>query len=323
MGRLKEATENQELAERTKPRSLEDLMKANWHKIEAVMPKHMSSERLFQLAVSTVRHDPKLAECDITTLMSCLMRCSALGLEPSSVDGLGRAYILPFWNSKTNRREATFILGYKGMIDLARRSGEIKDISARTVHEGDVFEYEFGLDERLVHIPGKGPRTPETMTHSYMVCHFTNGGHFFDVMTKEEVDGIRERSKSPKSGPWVTDYLAMARKSPTRRSFPYLPVSVEAQMAAAADETSGGYTQDIAPVFAGALPDNEASAAVEAEEITTTGDDTADRISEETFVPRRATCTKCGHSVEVAADATLEDLASVACCEEPAYEWES
>ena len=133
------------------------------------------------------------------------------------------------------------ILGYKGMIDLARRSGEIRDISARAVYEGDFFEYEFGLNEQLKHIPAQdNERTPNKLTHVYMVCHFKDGGHYIDVMTRSQVNAIRSRSKSGSSAysPWSTDYEAMACKTVIRRAFKFLPVSVEAQKAAATDEAT-------------------------------------------------------------------------------------
>lgn len=214
------------------------LLKRAWPRISAVMPKHMNPDRMFQLAISCYNQTPKLNQCTPETVLSCLMKCSALGMEPSAVDGLGRAYILPFFNKKTGRMEATLILGYKGMIDLARRSGEIKDISARVVHAGDEFEYEYGLTEGLRHVPSTEPVDGRPMTHVYMVAHFKDGGHYMDVMSKAEVDTIRKRSKSPNNGPWVTDYEAMARKTVIRRAFPYLPVSVETEQDVAADDTT-------------------------------------------------------------------------------------
>lgn len=313
MGKLKDTVEEKGMAKAAQP-TIADIMKSQWGKIEAVMPKHMSSERLFQTAVSAINHDPKLAQCDIKTILSCLMRCSALGMEPSSVDGLGRAYILPFRNK--GRMEATFILGYKGMIDIARRSGEIMDISARTVHAGDTFDYEYGLNESLRHIPGEGDRTADTMTHVYMVCHFKDGGHYIDVMTKAEVNEIRARSKSPDSGPWVSDYLAMARKTVIRRAFPYLPVSVEAQSAAVSDETSGGYTAELS-VLDLPEPQETPQEPIEVDEVP------AEPESAPEGHPSRAVCRKCGYVTdEVTPDATLEDLqAAATCCDAPKYGW--
>lgn len=251
MGELATKAKNQQLQAADPRASIKCLLESQWSKIEAVMPKHMSSERLFQLAISAINQTPKLAECDPATLLSCVMKCSALGIEPSAVDGLGRAYIIPRWNSKTRKSEATFMLGYKGMIALARRSGEIKDISARAVYQGDTFEYEFGLDEKLRHVPlNRRHSEGEKPEFVYCVAHFKDGGHYFDVMTAAEIEAIRKRSSAAESGPWVTDYEAMAKKTVVRRAFPYLPVSIEAQSAAIADETVPDYRGVLDPVVA-------------------------------------------------------------------------
>jgi recombination protein RecT len=206
------------------------------------MPKHMSGERLYQLAVSAINTTPKLAECSPQSLLSCVMKCSALGLEPSAVDGLGRCYILPYRNAKTQGYEATFIIGYKGLIDLARNSGKIKSISAHPVYAGDDFHYEFGLHEDLRHVPMDAcDKTDANLTHVYAVAQFTDGGHQIDVMTKAEVDAIRKRSKASNNGPWATDYAAMAVKTVIRRASKTWPMSTQAREAVAADETTGGY----------------------------------------------------------------------------------
>ena len=236
MGAITQA--KQEIQQHRQAEGFDVLLKKYWPRISAVMPKHMNPDRMFQLAISCYNQTPKLNNCTPETVLSCLMKCSALGMEPSAVDGLGRAYILPFKNKNTGKMEATLILGYKGMIDLARRSGEIKDISARVVHAGDEFEYEYGLTEGLRHVPSTDPIDGRPMTHVYMVAHFKDGGHYIDVMSKAEVDSIRKRSKSPNNGPWVTDYEAMARKTVIRRAFPYLPVSVEVESAVAQDDTT-------------------------------------------------------------------------------------
>ena len=236
MGQIEKAAESAQLQ---KPKTtFEQTLKRYWPRISAVMPKAMNQERMFQLAVSCYNQTPELAQCSPQSVMSCLMRCSALGMEPSAVDGLGRAYIIPFNNRKTGRKEATFILGYKGMIDLARRSGQIRDISARAVHDGDEFRYEYGLNEDLVHIPSTEPVEKRPMTHVYMVAHFKDGGHYIEVMSKSEVDAVRGRSRSSKSGPWVTDYEAMALKTVIRRAFRMMPVSVEAAQAVQVDDTT-------------------------------------------------------------------------------------
>lgn len=318
MGKLANRAQGAQLQQASPQRDMQDLIRSNWHKIENVMPKHMSSERLYQLAISAINVTPKLMECPPASLLSCIMKCSALGMEPSAVDGLGRAYILPFYNGKTRRTEATFILGYKGMIDLARRSGEILDISARAVYEGDEFEWEFGLNETLRHRPSPTARhTPDTLTHVYMTCHFKDGGHYIDVMSKQEVDAIRKRSKAADKGPWVTDYEAMARKTVIRRAFPYLPVSIEAQTAAASDDTSGGYVEMLTarPVIEATESDVETVEPVEASEPETDGE-APHRSSDGT---REAVCANCGERYEMG-DGETVDTITFECCPSPKWQ---
>ena len=342
MGRVAEIATESHLTESTPQNGIQTLLSKNWGRIEAVMPKKMSAERLYQLSVSAINTTPNLARCTPASLLSCVMKCSALGVEPSAVDGLGMSYILPYRNKikGTNefQYEATFILGYKGMIALARRSGEIKSISARAVYEGDLFDFKYGLEDLLEHIPGN---EKENLTHVYMVAHFMDGGHHIEVMTKEDIEAIRKRSKARDGGPWVTDYEAMAKKTVIRRAFPYLPVSIEAANAAAADETDGGFVPqicfapvvenpilDIAPVVENSVIEVSPSKQEQKndqnmlENETETVKARAKNDSKTTGLPRKAFCKSCGNIQEnVSIDASLDDLNQFLCCDKPGYEW--
>ena len=246
MGQLAQATQGQTLAAAKPAQDFKSLLKSQWNKIAEVLPQNMSSERFFQLAVSAYNSEPKLAQCSTISVLSCVMKCAALGLEPSAVDGLGRAYILPFRNKKTRSFEATFMLGYKGMLQLARNSGEIKSISARAVYDGDVFHYAYGLNEDLTHEPR---HLSNTLTYAYCIAHFKDGGHYFVVLSREEIEKARQSSQAGNSGPWATHYDMMAMKTAIRRAFPYLPVSTQAQEAAASDETTPDYGGVLNPII--------------------------------------------------------------------------
>ena len=243
-------------------------------RLSQVMPRNVSPERFYQLAVSAYNSVPKLSQCSMQSILSSLMRCASLGLEPDAVDGLGRMYVVPRYNSKTRAMEATTVLGYKGMLELARRSGGLSDISARAVYEGDSFDYEFGLDERLSHVPSPEPKEGRELAYVYCVARFRDGGHYIDVMSRSEVDAVRRRfhtgrdGKLEDFGPWATDYESMARKTVLRRAFPYLPVSAEAQSAAASDETAAPLPVAVAEVVA-----EEPVAAPEPEEVAADGED--------------------------------------------------
>jgi recombination protein RecT len=194
--------------------------------IARVMPKHMDVDRLLRIALTTIRTNPQLLECTIPSLLGAVMQAAQLGLEPGL---LGQCYIIPYG------REATFIIGYKGMIDLARRSGNIKSIYAHEVYSNDEFEYEYGLHPSLTHRPVMNERGE--FIGVYAVAHFMDGGYQFEFMSKEEIDRRRMRSRSYNSGPWVTDSEEMAKKTVIRHMFKYLPLSVEIMRSAAQDET--------------------------------------------------------------------------------------
>ena len=262
MGQLAQAVQGRNLQKANPAADFKGVLASQWPKIQEVLPKTMSPERFFQLAVSAYNSEPKLAECSVVSVLSCVMKCAALGMEPSAVDGLGRAYILPFRNKKTHGMEATFILGYKGMLDLARRSGEIQSISAHPVYEGDVFEYSYGLNESLTHVP---QHKSDKLIYAYCVARFKDGGHYFNVLSRKDIEAARKASKAGNGGPWVTNYDAMAVKTAVRRAFPYLPVSIVAQEAAAADEQTPNYMPVLAPTITTNAPESEPQPELEPE----------------------------------------------------------
>lgn len=259
MGQLARTAQNRQLQampndQERKQQFMTALEKA-WPRIVASMPKHMTPDRIFQMYQSTLSREPKLRECTLNSVLSCFMKCAQLGLELSNADGLGKAYIIPFFNKNNNEMEATFLIGYRGMLQLARNSGEIKSMQAKAVYDGDEFHYQFGLHEDLVHIPAeKRPRNAK-LTHVYFIALFKDGGHQLDVMTRDEVDAVRSRSKSKNSGPWVTDYEAMAIKSVIRRAFKMLPNSadVKEEVQQHVDAYTPDYS-DILPSSPGGLP---------------------------------------------------------------------
>jgi recombination protein RecT len=213
-----------------------------------VLPKHMTTDRLLRIALTTIRTNPKLLECSIPSLMACVMQAAQLGLEPGL---LGHCYIVPYWNKKTGSYEATFLIGYRGMIDLARRSGNIQSIRAHEVYTNDYIELTYGLEENLKHIPwhmrtdGKFD-SPGEFRGAYVVAHFKDGGHYIHYMPKHEIERHRERSKAANEGPWVTDYMEMAKKTVVRSAWKWLPISIEiAEKVARSDEQVHRDIQDV------------------------------------------------------------------------------
>jgi recombination protein RecT len=193
--------------------------------------------------------------------MGAVVQCSQLGLEPNTP--LGHAYLIPFEKKRkdgnqwvTDKVETQIVIGYKGLIDLARRTGQEISISAHAVHANDHFDYAFGLDEKLEHRPARSNRGP--VTEFYAVAKLVGGGHAFDVMSAEDVNEIRDASQNYKFARdksktvWGQHYEEMGRKTVLRRLFKYLPVSIELASAAAIDDIgAGGRSQALDTVLDG------------------------------------------------------------------------
>lgn len=201
-------------------------------RMNASLPRHLTADRLIRVAITAISKNPRLMECTQESLLLALMEAGQLGLEPNGV--MGQAYLVPYFNKKIGGYEAQFQPGYRGLIDLARRSGEIQKIEAHVVREGETFSYSRGLTPDLTHVPSLDAAAP--MTHVYAIAWFTNGVQpTFEVMTRAQVEAIRKRSKSANEGPWVTDYEPMARKTVVKQLSKWLPLSPEAEAVIEAD----------------------------------------------------------------------------------------
>lgn len=198
-------------------------------RVAQILPKHLTADRVLQMAATTIHRNPTIAKCTPTSLLGAVMQASLLGFPP--VDALGYCYFVPYG------KDVQFQIGYKGLVDLARRSGKVKDVYAEIVREGDVFEAEFGLERTLKHKPTFDTSKP--VTHAYAVCHYSDGGYSFVVLSKAEIEKLRLRSpmqKGAPSGAWATDYEAMAKAKALKQLAKYLPLSLDQVAAVATDE---------------------------------------------------------------------------------------
>lgn len=199
--------------------------------IGRALPSHISTERFTRIALTLVRQNPMLLQCSQQSVLGALMLAAQHGLEPGP---LGLSYIIPRWNRKTGTHEANFQIGYKGILELARRSGQCAMIDAEIVGENDEFYYEKGLNPTLRHVPSDDD--PGKPVRGWAAATFTNGGSAFKVLSVKKIEEYRKRSQSPNQGPWVTDWDAMACKTVLLRLAPFLPLSPEAHQVIAADE---------------------------------------------------------------------------------------
>lgn len=208
--------------------------------LAAALPKHITPDRMIRIALTCYRMTPKLRECTQESVLGAVVQCAQLGLEPGL---LGQAYLIPFkkkWKDASGwheQLECQFMPGYRGLIALARRSGEVTSINAELVHENDEFELTLGVDPKIVHKPKlDGDRGKVRLV--YGVAKFKDGGYHLEWMSMAEVQRIRSRSKAKDDGPWVTDENEMIKKTLVRRMSKYLPMSVEMVAAVTASDAA-------------------------------------------------------------------------------------
>lgn len=231
-GAISKSTANK--ATKTKSTTIKDYIMQMQGEIEKALPKVMTPERFTRIALSAVSNNPQLGGCTPMSFLASMMNAAQLGLEPNTP--LGQAYLIPFKNKGV--MECQFQIGYKGLIDLAYRSGDVKTIMAQTVYENDVFEFEFGLEPRLKHVPAKQDRGE--LTWFYAVFKLVNGGEGFEVMSIDDVKKhVRKYSQSYNSSfsPWKNNFEEMAKKTVIKKVLKYAPLKTDFIRAVAEDET--------------------------------------------------------------------------------------
>lgn len=237
------AVAESQAAEQPKPGSFPALIATFRDEIAVVLPRHLNADRMARIALTEFRRTPKLANCDPKSVFAAIVIASQLGLEPGL---MGNGWLIPYGT------ECQFIPGYQGLLDLVRRTGRVKRIEAHVVHDLDEFKYRAGTDPILVHEPYLGEDSAGPPILAYAVAEFTDGGFHVEVMTRREIERIRDRSqnvisaaKYGKKTPWDTDPEEMWRKTVLRRICKYLPKSPELATALALDDAASRGSQGL------------------------------------------------------------------------------
>ncbi|MCK4298271.1 MAG: recombinase RecT, partial [Planctomycetes bacterium] len=272
----RQATNRSTAVEKAQPPSiiqstqnLHDMLYERMGEFERAIPKYVNIERLFKVAVIAHSRSPELLQCTRESIVLALMDCGQLNLEPNGI--LGEAYLIPRQNGKLTEKfgmrivEAHFQPGYRGLVKLARNSGDIAYIDARPVWPGDFLEFERGSKPFLRHVedPDNADRTDDGLVKVYSMAYFREISILpsFVVMTKKQVEKRRARSAFPKSDMWVNWYPEGAIKTAIRNHVKQLPASAELQAAVAIDEAAeigqAMRLSEISPDYSGQLPHAE------------------------------------------------------------------
>ena len=227
---IQNKTNEKAVAEGKKPMTLKGYVQQYIPEIEKALPScGVTAQRFARLMTSSLSGNPKLMNCTPMSFIGAMMTAASLGLEPNT---LGSCYVIPYG------KDATFVLGYHGLLELVYRSGMVKTVEAHEVYEKDFFEYEYGTESKLVHKPLMNGDRGNVI--AYYACYTTkDGGYGFAVMSKDDVENHRKKfskTSSPDS-PWNTNFDSMALKTVLKRCLKYAPLSTELQRNIQQDET--------------------------------------------------------------------------------------
>ena len=224
------AIQNQVATTSNNKKSMQQYIKSMEGEIAKALPSVITPERFTRMVLSAISVNPKLGSCTPQSFLGAMMNAAQLGLEPNTP--LGQAYLIPYGNS------VQFQIGYKGLIDLAYRSGEVELVQAHIVYENDDFECEFGLEPKLVHKPADKNRGEAVKV--YAMFKTKSGGYGFEVMSMDEVKKHAEKfSQTAKSSssPWKTNFEEMAKKTVLKKCLKYAPMKSDFVKAVVQDET--------------------------------------------------------------------------------------
>jgi len=206
-----------------------------------VMPDGLDPRRFIRATLTAITRNPELMACTPESLIIAVFEAAEIGMVPTG--SLNRAWLVPQRTNvapkgapKRYEVHAELRIGYQGLADLMRQSGRVTSIESRAVFGGDTFLVGYGTDPQITHVPAFGDVEPDKMTHVYAVAVLPNGQRVFEVMTRSQIDGIRARAPGSNNGPWVTDYIQMARKTVVRRLANSMPLTPQAQAAIERDD---------------------------------------------------------------------------------------
>jgi recombination protein RecT len=183
-----------------------------------------------------IAKSPTLQRAHPASVLKAVWDAANLGLEPSGI--LGEGYLVTRWNRELQAHEAQFQPGYRGLAQLARRSGQITAIDWAVVFDEDEFSWAEGTSPSITHVPARTRDERSQPTHAYAWARDLHGQVYIAVLDRAEIEHVRSKSPAKNSGPWVSDWPEMAKKTAVRRLCKKLPLSPEIQRAVALDDAA-------------------------------------------------------------------------------------
>lgn len=204
---------------------------------QLALPKHIDVSKFIRVAQTVIKTNPALQKCTPTSIYAGLLKCAQDGLY---IDG-STAALVPFGDT------AQYMVMLQGILTKIRNSGLVSSIMPEIVYENDTFEYY--IDENgkhFKHVPNfDGERGEIKLVYS--VAKLKDGDVFVEVMSKADVEKVRQSSRSKNSGPWVTWWSEMAKKTVVRRQAKYLPNSTDLESMFKSDDDIEASSREVSP----------------------------------------------------------------------------
>lgn len=205
------------------------------HDLLAVLPPGMDPKRFARVSLLAVAKNPDLLSCTPGSIIRSVIEAAEVGLEPTGM--LNRAWLVPFKNEDSGKKEAQLMIGYQGYADLMRDGDSRRRVVAEVVYEGDHFKVIKGTEEpRIEHEPAFQTEDPAKITYAYAIIFYPDGTNQFEVMTRQQVELIRAKSRQRNGPTWTQNWAQMARKTALRRLSNYTPLTARAIEAIARDD---------------------------------------------------------------------------------------
>jgi len=224
-----------------KPTSMQKWIESREDMIKEALPKGYDVKRMVRIVVGALRQNPNLIQCTPISFISAVMQSIQLGLEPNTV--LGHAYIIPYWNSRLQVYEAQFQRGYRGLLDMAYRTGQFIEIYAKEVCRGDEFDYMLGTESWVKHRLGKRKYDKSgNPIVEYVYAEYKNikGGRHVVVWSREMLDRHKDRyspaAKKDKFSAWNVNEISMYKKTTLKDLLNYADISIEFRRQLQTDE---------------------------------------------------------------------------------------
>lgn len=225
---------------KAQPMTMQDWIRKSEKQIAKALPSAITPERFARMAMTAVTMNPDLGQCTPESFIGAMLQAASLGLEPNT--SLGQAYLIPY-NNRNGQKEAQFQIGYRGLIELAHRSGDFQSIEAHVVYANDDFEYEFGLEPKLKHKPAMADRGE--IVWVYAVYKLKSGGYGFEVMSKADIDAHRRKYSKARTSPWDSAWEGMAKKTVIKQVLKYAPLKSEFVRAMVDEDVTLNFREDI------------------------------------------------------------------------------